>query len=398
MNSKMITLNDVCVFIKDGTHQTPVYADDGYIFLSSKNVTSGVIDWDDVKYIPESLHEKLYKTLKPQRNDILLAKNGTTGIAAIVDRDTVFDVYVSLAVLRPRVDLINPRYLLWAVNSPRSKAQFDSSLKGIGVPNLHLSSIAETIIPLPDMNKQLSIVKDLDEVQHGIAVCEKLIATLELSIKSRFVDMFGDPLANPLEWPVKKLKDISTLITNGTTPKGGSENYVESGIMFLRSQNVWRNRIELDDVVYIDEATHAKMKKSSLHHKDILITKTGRINTENSSLGRAALFLGADDSANINGHVYLVRLDGTVVPEFVVTILTGEAYRKYIRKVCVGGIDKRQINVDHVEDFPIIQPPYEMQEEFSAFIDEVSESKAIVQTILDKLKTLQASLMQEYFG
>ena len=194
-------------------------------------------------------------------------------------------------------------------------------------------------------------------------------------IKARFIEMFGDPIENPMCWSVKLLKEMSILITNGNTPKGGSENYVESGITFLRSQNVWRNRIELEDVAYIDEETHNKMKKSSLHHKDILITKTGRINTENSSLGRAALYLGEDDQANINGHVYLVRLDGSMIPEFVVTILTGEAYRKYIRKVCVGGIDKRQINVDQVENFPIIIPPIELQKEFVSFRAQVDKSK-----------------------
>ena len=117
------------------------------------------------------------------------------------------------------------------------------------------------------------------------------------------------------------------------------------------------------------------MAKSSLHDKDILITKTGRINTENSSLGRAALFRGADNSANINGHVYLVRLDGTTVPEYVVAILTGEPYRRYIRKVCVGGIDKRQINLDQVEDFPIILPPMELQEQFASFVEQTDKSK-----------------------
>lgn len=210
--------------------------------------------------------------------------------------------------------------------------------------------------------------------------------------------MFGDPIANPMGWKVKPLKLLSELITNGNTPKGGSENYVESGVIFLRSQNVWRNKIELDDVAYIDAATHQSMKKSSLHFKDILITKTGRINTENSSLGRAALFLGKDDSANINGHVYLVRLNGSILPEFVVTILTGEAYRKYIRKVCVGGIDKRQINVDQVEEFPIITPPMELQYEFVAFKKLIDKSKLAVQKSLEQLETLKKSLMQKYFG
>jgi len=175
--------------------------------------------------------------------------------------------------------------------------------------------------------------------------------------------------------PVKTLKQLSVLITNGNTPKGGSENYVYDGILFIRSQNVWRNRIDLDDVAFIDADTHKSMKKSSVKHKDILITKTGRINTENSSLGRAALYMGADDSANINGHVYLVRLDGSVIPEYVITILTSEAYRKYIRKVCVGGIDKRQINLDQVEDFPIILPPIKDQTAFAAFVEQTDKLK-----------------------
>ena len=253
-------------------------------------------------------------------------------------------------------------------------------------------------IPLLELPEQKAIVEKLDNITSLISLRKKQLEKLDELVKSRFIEMFGDPIANPMGWKVKPLKLLSELITNGNTPKGGSENYVESGVIFLRSQNVWRNKIELDDVAYIDAATHQSMKKSSLHFKDILITKTGRINTENSSLGRAALFLGKDDSANINGHVYLVRLNGSILPEFVVTILTGEAYRKYIRKVCVGGIDKRQINVDQVEEFPIITPPMELQYEFVAFKKLIDKSKLAVQKSLEQLETLKKSLMQKYFG
>ena len=372
-------LDELCEFITDGTHQTPEYcAEGGIIFLSSKDVTERKINWDDVKYIPNSLHEKLYKRLSPRINDILLAKNGTTGVAAIVDKDEVFDVYVSLAVLRP-LDTIYPKYLLYAINSPVAKRQFNAGLKGVGVPNLHLGVIRETVVNVAPRKEQEKICEILDKVATLIDERKTELELLDDLIKARFVEMFGDPVSNPLGWPMKRLTDLSILITNGNTPKGGSENYVSEGVMFLRSQNVWRNRIALDDVVYIDEDTHMAMKKSSVHDKDILITKTGRINTENSSLGRAALFRGADDSANINGHVYLVRLDGTLIPEYVVAILTGEPYRRYIRKVCVGGIDKRQINLDQVEDFPIILPPIALQEQFAAFINQVDKSKVVLQ-------------------
>ena len=189
--------------------------------------------------------------------------------------------------------------------------------------------------------------------------------------------MFGDPINNPKSWEVKKLKDISTKILSGNTPKGGSEVYVDEGIMFFRSQNVWKNKLVLDDIAYIDKETHDRMLKSSLKNRDILMTKTGRINTENSSLGRAAMFLGEDDSANINGHVYLVRLQECEVNEFVLFILTTNEYRDYIRSVCVGGIDKRQINKEHLEEFPIIYPPIELQNQFANFVNQVDKLKFI---------------------
>lgn len=268
-----------------------------------------------------------------------------------------------------------------------------------GATMKHLTKPVFDALPfyLPTIDEQRRIAAILDKVTDLIAKRRAQLDKLDLLVKSRFVEMFGEPIANPMQWSVKSLKELSSLITNGNTPKGGSRNYVDDGIIFLRSQNVWRNQIILDDVAHINEKTHKELQKSSLHNKDILITKTGRINTENSSLGRAALFLGKNDSANINGHVYLVRLKDMIVPEYVVTILTGEAYRKYIRKVSVGGIDKRQINIEQVENFPIILPPVDMQNDFAVFRNHIFKVKKVVQRSLCKLEIMKKLLVQQYF-
>ena len=160
-------LPDLCTMsIKDGTHKTPTYADkeNGILFLSSKDVTSGKIDWSKIKYITKELHEELYKRIAPQKNDILLAKNGTTGVAALVEDDTIFDIYVSLAVIRPDCDIVNPQYLLSIINSQFCKNQFDSHLLGIGVPNLHLNEINKTSVPLPPIAEQNRIVSKIEEL------------------------------------------------------------------------------------------------------------------------------------------------------------------------------------------------------------------------------------------
>ena len=156
------TLKDVCEKITDGTHQTPTYFDDGVIFLSSKNVTSGKIDWDRVKYIDGKQHLEMSKRVSPKFGDVLLAKNGTTGVAAMVDRNVVFDIYVSLALLRAKEQVL-PQFLLYFVNSPVAKKQFNSRLNGLGVPNLHLQEIREVVISFPkSLDEQRILVKQIE--------------------------------------------------------------------------------------------------------------------------------------------------------------------------------------------------------------------------------------------
>ena len=165
---KWETLEKLCFIpITDGTHQTPTYSDSdsGIPFISSKDVTKEFIDWSNIKYITKELHSELYKRVAPQIDDILLAKNGTTGVAAIVDTDKIFDIYVTLALIRPNKEIILPRFLLQVINSPICKNQFDEHLTGIGVPNLHLRDIRTTMIPLPPtLAEQQRIVNRIESM------------------------------------------------------------------------------------------------------------------------------------------------------------------------------------------------------------------------------------------
>jgi type I restriction enzyme S subunit len=104
----------------------------------------------------------MQKRVSPRLNDILLAKNGTTGVAALVDRDVVFDIYVSLALLRA-YEGIYPPYLLHFINSTVAKKQFNKRLRGIGVPNLHLNQIREVVIPIPPLSEQKRIVAEIEK-------------------------------------------------------------------------------------------------------------------------------------------------------------------------------------------------------------------------------------------
>jgi len=290
-------------------------------------------------------------------------------------------------ILVPRSD-INPKYYYYF-------------LRNLKIPSAgysrHYKFLKERkiiILSFPTQQKIVSILEKAEKLKKMRDEADKLIKDY---LKAVFLEMFGDPVTNSKKWEVKKMKDISKKIVNGTTPKGGKKVYVEKGIVFFRSQNVWKNRLSLGDVAHIDDDTHSKMIKSSLKNKDILITKTGRINTENSSLGRAAMFLGEDNSANINGHVYLIRLQENIIPEFVLFIITTNEYREYIRSVCVGGIDKRQINKEHLQNFPIIFPPVELQNKFVSIVKEVELLMEYQKQSREHIENLFNNLMQKAF-
>ena len=251
-------LQAICEPITDGTHKTPTYSDEGFIFLSSKNVTSGHIDWDNIMYIPESLHNELYARLAPQKNDILLAKNGTTGVAAIVDRDCIFDIYVSLALLRIIGYIISPEYLLSTIASSTIQNYFNSSLKGIGVPNLHLEHIRTTLIPVAPINEQYRIATKLEQLLSFADNIESdktdLQTTIQLT-KSKILDLAirGKLVKqNPDDEPASVLLDRIRAEKEELIKQGKIKRDKKESVIFRGEDNSYYEKID-GEVSCIDE-------------------------------------------------------------------------------------------------------------------------------------------------
>ncbi|WP_346869274.1 restriction endonuclease subunit S [Clostridium sp. UBA5119] len=386
MEYKMMKLGDIATFVN------------GYAFKPNEWDTKGfpIIRIQNLNNLNQTFNyysgdiDKKYLVAK---GDILISWSASIGVFEWDREDSVLNQHI----FKVNFDKIkmNTIYFKFMVSIALKRAM--QYMHGSTMKHITKGYFDSIEIPVPSLEIQQKIATILDKAQSLIDKRKEQIEACDELVKSRFIEMFGDPINNPMGWEVKKLKTISTKILSGNTPKGGSEVYVDEGIMFFRSQNVWKNKLVLDDIAYIDETTHSKMSKSSLKNKDILMTKTGRINTENSSLGRAAMFTGEDDSANINGHVYLIRLKKDMINEFVLFILTTNEYREYIRSVCVGGIDKRQINKEHLEEFPIIIPPIELQNQFANFVKQADKLKFEMEQSLKELENNFNSLMQRAF-
>lgn len=354
---------------------TPEYLDEGIPYITSKNIKNGAIDFTKVNYISQEAYESISKNRPILVGDILISMIGTLGETAEVKESDGNFYGQNMFLVRLDENVVNKRYFLNFFKSNCVKRALEGKQNQSTQKYLKANHIEDLIIPVPSLEEQELIGVRLDNLLNVISLRQEELSALDDLIKSRFIEIFGDPVHNPKGWTVKPLGELSVQINSGNTPKGGEQVYVEKGIMFFRSQNVWKDRIEMDDIAYIDEETHASMSRSSLKHGDILMTKTGRINTENSSLGRAALYMGEDDAANVNGHVYFIRLKPGVNNKFILRILVSDEYRDYIRSVCVGGIDKRQLNKNHIEDFPIICPPDDMVDEYISLVEQTDKLK-----------------------
>ncbi len=154
-NIPLVSLEKLALKITDGVHAKPKYTETGIPFISVKNITTTKLLFDDCKFISVADHQIFTKRCKAEFNDILYTKVGATyGRACIVDTKNEFSLYVSVSLIKPNKDLIDPAYLKAVLNSSFVKRQADKSVKGAGVPDLHLVEIKKFTIPLPPMQLQ----------------------------------------------------------------------------------------------------------------------------------------------------------------------------------------------------------------------------------------------------
>ena len=167
---KWVRLGDIILSAKDGPHFSPKYQPSGIPFISTRNISTGKLDFTGAKYISEELHQELCKRCKPKQWDVLYSKGGTTGIAAVNDTDVDFSVWVHVAVLELG-DYLFPFYLATALNSPHCYDQSQKLTHGTSNRDLGLTRMINISLPLPPLAEQKRIVAKLEDL---LPLCERL--------------------------------------------------------------------------------------------------------------------------------------------------------------------------------------------------------------------------------
>ena len=277
------------------------------------------------------------------------------------------------------------RFLMYYLRSLANKEVFLSLSTGIRVRSCDLRWNKLAVLPfiLPPLPEQTAIAAYLDEKCRTI---DEIIAEAKASIEEykawkssvifEAVTKGLDPHAEmkdsgvewigkvPRHWKMTKTKFCSSKIGSGKTPRGGAEIYADSGVMILRSQNIYNTGLMLDNVSYISEEIDNEMANSRVFEDDILLNITG------GSIGRCCIYPANFPHANVNQHVCIIRvIKDIMIPKLMLYIWMSDVGQKSI-DICQTGANREGMNFEQIGNTIIPMMAYTEQQAIVNYLDE----------------------------
>ena len=284
---------------------------------------------------------------------------------------------------------IDRDYLLHLVRSLHLGDGFSAST----IPHIYFKDYGNLPVRLHSPAEQKRIVDIFASIERQIKVSKQQLDQLDSLVKSRFIEMFGDPVEEN-RWARITLASLCTKLGSGATPRGGKAAYKTSGIPLIRSMNVHNGYFESKDLAYIDEIQAKKLDNVTLHKGDVLLNITG------ASVARSCLLPDYLAGGRVNQHVSIVRCDpNRMLPRVLNSIFTSDSYQRFLLEHSrMAGATREAITKDDLETMTVPLPPLSLQYKFAAFVAQVDKSRFVAQQQIEKLQMLYDSLAQEYFG
>ena len=256
--------------------------------------------------------------------------------------------------------------------------------------SLYFRDMKALTVPLPPLAIQRRIAAKLDRLCDIVAKRKNQLSQLNQLVKSRFVEMFGDPMTNLMGWPMAKIGDHLEFLTSGS--RGWAKYYSDDGELFITIKNVKGGKISVDDVQHVKPPTGAETERTRVHEGDLLISIT-------ADLGRTGVVSWklANRGAYINQHLSCIRLDRKrVEPLFLAFYLESAAGKAQFEKKNQSAV-KAGLNFEAIRSLRFYLPPLALQREFAAFVEKVDKLAAAVKRGLEAAERLYRQQMQELF-
>ena len=319
------------------------------------------------------------------KNDVLISVRAPIGALNIANN--ICCIGRGLASLTPNIELTTTNYLLYALKSKVNEL----NQKGTGSTFKAISKkvLEETTLPFYSIAQQHKIVSILDQVNDLISLRNQQLEQLDLLIKSRFVEMFGDPARNEKGWKTGNIRDIISDVRYGTSRKSSDNGKYP----YLRMNNItYSGELDLTDTKLID-IPDDELEKCSVKRGDVLFNRTN----SKELVGKTCLY-NRDELMVLAGFIIRIRTNEKILPIFLSNYMNLRYIKDLLFSMAKNACGQANINAQELQNIGIYIPPLALQTQFAAFVEEVEKEKATVKQSLEWLNTLKASLMQDYFG
>lgn len=381
-------LGDICD-VRDGTHDSPKYVEDGFPLITSKNLTEDGLCFEKVSYISQEDHDAIEKRSAVSDGDILYGMIGTVGNPVIVKKDRDFSVK-NVAIFKfLEESLIFNKYLFYVLSSDFVGRQISKESKGGTQKFVSLKVLRGLKIPLPPLETQKQIAAVLEKADQLRKDCQQMEQELNSLAQSVFIDMFGDPVTNPKGWDVGIIGEMLSSANYGTSEKSSTE---KKKFPVLRMNNItYEGNWDFSALKYMDMSKEDE-NKYLVKSGDILFNRTN----SKELVGKTAVYREATSMAYA-GYLVRARCNELAHPDYISSFMNSKYGKKTLQSMCKSIVGMANINAKEFQKIKIAKPPVELQEKFAIRVAVIRTKVADVKQQEAEYNLLFNALMQKAF-
>ena len=321
-----------------------------YKYVGEDDLNGSIIQFDT--------ENVLYSKLRPNLNKVVLPPKDGFSTSELLP-------------LRPDASVLNKDYLAAFLRSDSFVTWAVSKTAGAKMPRLGTKDLMNAEIPVPSIEQQKKIAEKFKKLEQLISLRKQQLAKLDELIKARFVEMFGEPIGNPMGWKRVRFDSISENLDSKRVPVTESDRkdgvypyYGASGIVD------WINDYIFDEDI-------------------LLVSEDGA----NLLMRSTPIAFSVSGKSWVNNHAHVVRFHDFATQKFIEVYFSLIDISEYIT-----GTAQPKLNQAKLNTMLFCWPPLSLQKQFAAFVERVDQQKQTVQQSLEKLELMKKALMQEYFG
>lgn len=358
--------------------------DESITLLRANNITDSGLCFDDLVYVRRN---KVKDVQKLQKGDVLICTSSGSkalvGKAAYVTKDMDMAFGAFCKVIRPHG--VNTDYFQYFFQSPAYRKRISELAAGANINNIRNEHIDGLAFYLPDISTQRRIADTLDKVSEGIGLCRKILGELDLMVKAKFGEMFGDAHNNSA-FPYKNIGDLTT-VTSGGTPDRENNLYWDDG-------NIrWVKTTELQNCTICD--TEEKITKLGLENSSAKLVPAGSVLIAMYGQGKTRGMTAYLENESATNQACACILPSSKINQKYLWKYLMLSYDK-LRSMAKGG-NQPNLNIGIIKNFPVLYPPIELQNQYVEFVIYIDKSILTIKGILAKMEEMKLALMQKCF-